>query len=1129
MRAPILFVFLILTFVFVPWIESPAPSKTNAKNPFIAKPGSYKSLLTLERLFEQIDFTEQVLRFYVAELIVAVEHAHLVSGMTFSSYTLDPDSIYLANDGSIKIRHGSEQNDTTPEKFSADWMSFTKFQKVFKEQTLSPQGAEFFEMIESYDSSKFASEKDGIAKIKDHKWFKNSPAIDWRNIKFDTKVAKPFLYQDNGDECYYVLDATNNFTMYAEPQFRFDHMSDIKWDLLSISKRLDSPEIKVEYLKTIKENADTNSYEKILEQVSKYWRNLSLRISLTDAALEEIHQLSRKSVRAHLSPETRKFKKCLILRFNSDKEIFEELKQRNWGVTEKQLKSARAEFQKGLQEALKIETNLVEIYDTNGEDICKSGRVTRKTDKKMFAVKCMKEIGKNVDSEMRLSREMKSSYFASHEGLFKLKPDVYVLVTELITGGTIENLMKTTELSEIHVRFFAFQLVLALDYLHMLVGMSLNGLSLKRIVFGDGGTIKITELGSTARSEQAMDKFDADWKSLVAVILSMFKIQGNNPQLLEGRKDISKKGKAFISKLLNSNNGGKGHELCNHEWFFRPEKDDLPKLFVNLVEYNDGVSTPFLPAADLGFVDVSFNEIVFRKGENPTVSNAVVQLQNQLKQSTATRKQMVTSLAQDKNAKNCAALKPQLTSFIESQVKILDNIQKIEENNSKENKFDANLSAIKARFESEISKVNRLLELTTAVIHIEGNLAEKKFFKEQNAEFASIYNEKSEPSREDINKYYELKEELGKGSFGVVNLAVETSGAHRTFAIKKLKFSWRGSGEGEKEVKLLRAMDNKYLAPNNNEVRMVMDLVSGGQINYLASSIALPELARRYYVAQFLKAFEYMHVVARVQHDDAYSTRNVLVTENGTLKLIDYGMAKLRNSDNFEDYKDDWNRIYDYYHPTLDVSDAARSFFSLVAETPERRSIYGTTPFVQQVGMKSVTVFAKFLQNHEWFKMDPPINWDDIRYSPEVEAPYLPKKDADGDRFYYDVLNKEKHYCFITGETIAKDDIAPVNEYATSRQEVYKLRKAIRSKFNSKGVTLSELQKSKTEIQQAMNKFESAYTKIKALEYTYVKIATKQTLIVKEEQKEFLEQLDMEMSKAGKQRSQSGTGRGSKL
>ncbi|TPX69660.1 hypothetical protein SpCBS45565_g02323 [Spizellomyces sp. 'palustris'] len=158
------------------------------------------------------------------------------------------------------------------------------------------------------------------------------------------------------------------------------------------------------------------------------------------------------------------------------------------------------------------------------------------------------------------------------------------------------------------------------------------------------------------------------------------------------------------------------------------------------------------------------------------------------------------------------------------------------------------------------------------------------------------------------DRVYILQRELGRGNFSVVRLAVNKTTGEK-YAIKiidkrRIVFNVQAEEALKREAKVLKSIDHPYIVRLHEAFQLghlsylVMDFVSGGDLsNYVSGRDVLREEEVRRLFRQVVEAVQYIHSFGIVHRD--LKPENVLVTEDKspTIKLSDFGLAKMIGSD----------------------------------------------------------------------------------------------------------------------------------------------------------------------------------------------------------------------------------------
>jgi len=156
----------------------------------------------------------------------------------------------------------------------------------------------------------------------------------------------------------------------------------------------------------------------------------------------------------------------------------------------------------------------------------------------------------------------------------------------------------------------------------------------------------------------------------------------------------------------------------------------------------------------------------------------------------------------------------------------------------------------------------------------------------------------------EIRKYYDIKEQLGKGSFATVKKAVRKSD-HKYFAVKIIKKNKLNPEEllvVHDEVEIMHKINHKHCAQlyemfeTNKKLYMVMELLTGGELfDRIVSKGSFSELEASQLIQNVLSAINYLHGIG-VVHRDLKPENLIYLNEDmkSPVKITDFGLAKYR-------------------------------------------------------------------------------------------------------------------------------------------------------------------------------------------------------------------------------------------
>lgn len=144
---------------------------------------------------------------------------------------------------------------------------------------------------------------------------------------------------------------------------------------------------------------------------------------------------------------------------------------------------------------------------------------------------------------------------------------------------------------------------------------------------------------------------------------------------------------------------------------------------------------------------------------------------------------------------------------------------------------------------------------------------------------------------------------IGKGAFGVVQLAMLKTNRHKQYAMKVIKkidlmkFQILDASKLEKEIMLAglkhpNIVQLKYCFQTNSKIYYVMEYVGGGELyQYIKNYGRFDEHQTKFIVAQVVLAISFLHSEQKLIYRDL-KPENILLATNGYIKLADFGLSK---------------------------------------------------------------------------------------------------------------------------------------------------------------------------------------------------------------------------------------------
>lgn len=295
---------------------------------------------------------------------------------------------------------------------------------------------------------------------------------------------------------------------------------------------------------------------------------------------------------------------------------------------------------------------------------------------------------------------------------------------------------------------------------------------------------------------------------------------------------------------------------------------------------------------------------------------------------------------------------------------------------------------------------------------------------------------------------FRLTRTLGSGSFGRVILVkhLETEKYYAMkLLIKERVVKTKQVEHTLNEKRILQAMEFPnlvrliYCFKDPSNLYLVLNFENGGELfTYLRKSRRFPETMAKFYCAQVVLAFEYLHSLDIIYRD--LKPENMLICSNGYTKITDLGFAKRLGTDlrtytlcGTPEYLAPEVIKHRGYGKSVDWWTIGVLMYEMTAgnvpfHCKEHSEMYSR---IVKGNFKCPDFFTKELcdilnamlqtdtskrfgclrggvtdiKNHRWYSA---INWDSI-YQQNVRAPYVPDVKGPGDTRHFQPQQTEEH------------------------------------------------------------------------------------------------------------------------
>uniref|UniRef100_A0A3Q2CN07 cAMP-dependent protein kinase n=1 Tax=Cyprinodon variegatus TaxID=28743 RepID=A0A3Q2CN07_CYPVA len=284
---------------------------------------------------------------------------------------------------------------------------------------------------------------------------------------------------------------------------------------------------------------------------------------------------------------------------------------------------------------------------------------------------------------------------------------------------------------------------------------------------------------------------------------------------------------------------------------------------------------------------------------------------------------------------------------------------------------------------------------------------------------------------------FERLKTLGTGSFGRVMLVKHReTGQH--YAMKILNKQKVSKKKGQNRKEIIQALKTSSSPPksDNTNLYMIMEYVPGGEMfSHLRRIGRFSEPHARFYAAQIVLTFEYLHALDLIYRD--LKPENLLIDQQGYIQVTDFGFAKRVKGRTWTlcgtpEYlapeiilSKGYNKAVDWWALGVLVYEMAAGYPPFFADQPIQiyeKIVSGKVRFPSHFSSDLKDLLRNLLQvdltkrfgnlkngvndikGHKWFATT---DWIAI-YQKKVEAPFVPKFKGPGDTSNFDDYEEEE-------------------------------------------------------------------------------------------------------------------------